>query len=117
MPRGLRAAGIDLVTLAERYGVPADEQITDVQWMRDAAANGEAVLMCDDSIRKKNPEERQILIELQLRAFAVSSRLPGADVVTRFVAQLQAIERACSQPGPFVYRLHPERIERRQLRP
>jgi hypothetical protein len=117
VPRGLRAAGIDLVTLAERYGVPADEQITDVQWMRDAAANSEAVLMCDDAIRKKNPEERQVLIELQLRAFVVSSRLPGADVVTRFVAQLQAIERACSQPGPFVYRLHPERIERRQLRP
>lgn len=84
--------------------------------MRDAAANGEAVLMCDDAIRKKNPEERHVLIELQLRAFVVSSQLPGAEVVRRFVTQLRAIERACNQAGPFVYRLHPERIERRQLR-
>ncbi|SDF58118.1 hypothetical protein SAMN05216377_105293 [Pseudonocardia oroxyli] len=55
MPAGLRRAGIELVTLAERYGIPEDEQVTDVQWMRDAAAHGEAVLMCDDAIRSGTP--------------------------------------------------------------
>ena len=115
MPRELRELGVDLVTLAERYGVPADERVTDVQWMQDAAHHGEAVLMCDDAIRKKNPEERQVLVDVALRAFVVSSQLPGVDVVARFVNSLPAIERACAQPGPFVYRLHPDRIERRRL--
>ena len=76
MPAGLREAGIDLVTLAERYGIPEDEQVTDVQWMRDAASNGEAVSMCDDAIRKRNPAERAVLVETRLRAFVVSSQIP-----------------------------------------
>ena len=115
VPRGLREAGIEVVALAERYGVPQDERITDVQWMRDAAEAGEAVLMCDDAIRKRNPEERRVLIEVRLRAFIVNGQLPAAEVIRRFVANVAAIERACQQPGPFVYRLHPDRIERRRI--
>jgi hypothetical protein len=117
VPTGLRQAGIELVTLAERYGVPADEQVTDVQWMRDAAAHDEAVLMCDDAIRKRNPAERAVLMETRLRAFVVSSQISGDEVVTRFTSNLSAIERACLLDGPFVYRLHPDRIERRVLKP
>jgi hypothetical protein len=116
VPRGLRDAGIEVVTLAERYGVPADETISDVRWMRDAAEAGEAVLMCDDAIRKKNPEERRVLIEVKLRAFVVRADLPATEVVRRFLACRVAIEHACQRSGPFVYRLHPDRIERRQLR-
>ena len=114
VPRGLREAGIEVVALAERYGVPEDERITDVQWMREAAEAGEAVLMCDDAIRKKNPAERQVLLEVRLQAFIVNGQLPAAEVVRRFLASRAAIERACRQTGPFVFRLHPDRIERRQ---
>lgn len=35
MPRLLREAGLRLVTLAEHYGVPDDEDVTDVAWLRD----------------------------------------------------------------------------------
>lgn len=116
VPRGLRAAGVELIILAERYSVPQDERVTDVHWMREAAQHGEAVLMCDDAIRKKNPAERNVLIDVQVRAFVVGSQLPGAEVVRRFTSQLAAIARACKRPGPLVYRLHPDRIEPRQLR-
>lgn len=68
-----------------------------------------------DAIRKKNPEERRVLAEVKLQAFIVNSQLPAAEVVRRFLASRAAIERACRQPGPFVYRLHPERLERRQI--
>ncbi|MGQ0573801.1 MAG: hypothetical protein ACT4RN_06300 [Pseudonocardia sp.] len=100
VPRGLRAADVDLVTLAERYGIPEDERIADVQWMRDAAAHGEAVLMCDDAIRRKNPEEQHVLVEVRLRAFVVSSRLSGAEVVR--VNQPRAHHRISASPraGP-----------------
>lgn len=84
--------------------------------MRDAAVRGEAVLMCDDAIRRRNPEEQHALVEVRLRAFVVSSRLSGAEVVRHFVTQRPAIERACRREGPFVYRLLDDKPERREIR-
>ncbi|MGH3764750.1 MAG: hypothetical protein ACRDS0_11410 [Pseudonocardiaceae bacterium] len=92
VPNGLRAAGLDVVALAERYGVPQDERISDVEWMRDAAGHGEAVLMCDDAIRKKNPEERRVLVEVQLQAFIINGQLPATEVIRRFLTNLPDIE-------------------------
>ena len=45
--------------------------------MRDTAEHGEAVLMCDDAIRKKNPQERRVLAEVRLQAFIVNAQLPA----------------------------------------
>jgi hypothetical protein len=84
--------------------------------MRAAAAAGEAVLMADDAIRKRNPVERQVLKECRLRAFVVNAQIRGDETVRRFGLSLPAIERACRRPSPFVYRLHPERIELLPLR-
>lgn len=56
VPQGLREAGLDVIALAERYGVPQDERITDVQWMRDAAEHGEAVLMCTTPSARRTPK-------------------------------------------------------------
>ena len=81
VPAGLRAAGVLVVSLSERYGVHEGENIAAETWMGDAAAAGEAVLMA----------------------------------VRRFVTCIEQIERACRKLGPFVYRLHPERIEKRRL--
>jgi hypothetical protein len=115
VPRGLREAGVDVISLAKRYGVPNDEDVTDIQWMRDAAEHGEAVLMCDDAIRKKNPEERRVLAEVALQAFIVNAQLPATEVIKRFLDNREAIDRACRSPGPFVYRLHPSRIDPRHI--
>lgn len=41
--------------------------------------------------------------------------LPGEVYVERILANLEAITRACAQPGPFIYVLHPNRIERMAL--
>lgn len=115
VPAGLRALGIEVVTLSERYGSYEGQFVEDVTWMPDAGAAGEAVLMADDAIRKKNPEERRVLIEAGLRAFVVNAQLRAEVTVERFAACLPAIARACEKPGPFVYRLHPTRIERLRL--
>jgi hypothetical protein len=56
LPSRLRAAGWDLVTLAEHYGRPADEQIADVQWIQDAATHGWPILMKDKRIRYRRAE-------------------------------------------------------------
>ena len=56
VPARLRAADWDLVTLAEHYGTPADEQIADVQWIEDAAIHGWPILMKDKRIRYRRTE-------------------------------------------------------------
>lgn len=116
VPAGLRALGVDLVTLSERYGVIEGERIDDVVWMADAATAGEAVLMCDDAIRKKNPEERRVLIDCELQAFVVNAQIPATETVRRFETLLPAIARACRRSGPYVYRLHPAKLELLPLR-
>lgn len=115
VPAGLRGLGIEVVSLADRYGVHDGQWIADVEWMPAAAKAGEAVLMSDAAIRTKNPEERRVLIECELRAFVVNAAIPAGETVRRFEASLPAITRACRTRGPFVYRLHPERIQRLRL--
>ena len=39
----LRAEGLRLTTLAEHYGIPEDEDVTDVQWLALAGQQGWAV--------------------------------------------------------------------------
>jgi hypothetical protein len=41
VPALLREAGLRLTTLAERYGIPADESVADEQWLQDAGQRGE----------------------------------------------------------------------------
>ncbi|MFI9553033.1 PIN-like domain-containing protein [Nonomuraea endophytica] len=40
VPGLLRAAGWDLITLAEHYGVPADEAVSDTCWIEESARRG-----------------------------------------------------------------------------
>jgi len=45
VPTRLREAGLRLTTLAERYGMPEDENVTDERWLADAGLRGEVVFM------------------------------------------------------------------------
>jgi hypothetical protein len=41
--------------------------------------------------------------------------LPAEIYVERILANLEAIARACTEAGPFIYVMHPNRIERMAL--
>jgi hypothetical protein len=56
VPTLLRAAGLRLVTLAERYGIPNDETVRDIEWLAEAGRRGEAVFMKDDWVRYNGAE-------------------------------------------------------------
>jgi PIN like domain len=71
VPALLRAAGLRLVTLAEHYGVPADENVTDVTWLADVGRLGWAVLMKDERIRYKRPE-RDAVARHNVRCFCLT---------------------------------------------
>lgn len=99
-PDGLRAAGIPLSTLAEVYGIPADETVSDVTWLHRAGAEGWPVLMKDDRIRYR-PAEREALVRAGVVAFCLAGgNLRAAAMAEMVVSQIDPIRRICSRPGP-----------------
>ena len=101
VPELLRAAGLRLRTLAEVYGIPADETIPDVDWLTRAGREGWVVLMKDDRIRYR-PTERAAVIDHRVRAFCLTSgNLRARDMAALYLAVLDPLAEACTQPGPF----------------
>ncbi|WP_372447974.1 hypothetical protein [Kibdelosporangium banguiense] len=72
VPDLLCAEGLCLQTLAEVYGIPADEDVADVDWLARAGSEGWVVLMKDERIRYR-PAERVALVDHQVRAFCLTS--------------------------------------------
>lgn len=103
VPRMLRDAGLRLTTLAERYGVPADETVTDEQWLADAGGLGEAVLMKDDRIRYR-PAEKAAVIEWRVRAFCLARRdLTAPAMADAFLSNLSRITAICAESPAGVF--------------
>jgi uncharacterized protein with PIN domain len=115
VPRILRAAGLRLVTLAEHYGRPADESVTDVEWLAEAGRRDWVVLMKDERIRRR-AAEKEVLLRARVRRFVIThGDLRAEQIAQRFLANLAAMERACAEPGPFFYAVHERRLERLNL--
>lgn len=116
VPQLLRDVGLRLVTLAEHYGVPADEAVGDEEWLELAGASGWAVFMKDTRIRY-NPAERSSVLRHSVQCFCLTSQsLSSDEMARRFLDNLDAIAQACADdPGPFIYAVHSNRIERLRL--
>ncbi len=112
VPQLLRAAGLRLITLSEQYGMPADERVADEVWLELAGTAGWTVLMKDTRIRY-NVAERQAVLRHSVRCFCLTSQSLSADeMARRILDNLEAIATACADPGPFIYAVHSQRIER-----
>jgi hypothetical protein len=115
VPALLRAAGLRLVTLSERYGIPADETVPDDQWLKDAGERGEAVLMKDARIRYR-PAEKAALVTYAVRCFCLTGgNRTGDEMAACFLDNLDAITTACAERGPFIFAVQRRRIERLSL--
>ncbi len=115
-PDGLRAAGLSVVTIFEHYGVEESQSVADDEWLPETARRGWPVLCCDSKHRKRRrPAERAALLDSGVREFVLNGNVPATENVARVLQNLNAIVTACALPGPFVYRVHPARIERLDL--
>jgi hypothetical protein len=103
VPSLLRAAGLNLRTLAEVYGVPADEDVSDIVWLGRAGREGWPVLMKDERIRYR-PGERDAVLASGVQAFClVNGNLRAAAMAELFIGSVDDIAAACQTPGPFLY--------------
>ncbi|WP_419847498.1 hypothetical protein [Candidatus Poriferisocius sp.] len=115
VPDLLRAAGLRLTTLAEHYGMPEDEDIADEEWLELSSSQDWVVFMKDARIRY-NRRERDVVTAHSVRCFCLSSQqLNAADMASRYLDNIDAITQACQEPGPFIYAVHKNRIERLPL--
>jgi PIN like domain len=107
----LRASGLTVQTLAERY--PENEELVpDETWIREATADGLVLLMKDDAIRRK-PREQQAILESGARAFVVTNaNLTGEQVAALYIENRNRITQRARTPGPYIYGVYPGRLER-----
>ena len=112
LPRLLRDAGIELVTLAEHYGMPQDESVEDTTWIGDAAANGWIMFMKDERIRRR-PAERLAIAEHNARCFCLANgNLDSTVMAERYIANWPRIVEASEEPGPYLYSVRANEIVR-----
>lgn len=111
VPKILRAADLRLVTLAEHYGTPQDQDIEDVRWIGDATASGWICLLKDQRVHR-NQIERRAVRDLGARCFCLDNQnLTAAEMAGRYLAAIREITDACSDCGPFMYAVRRGKIE------
>lgn len=112
VPSLLRQAGLDVVTLAEVYGIPADEEVGDTEWLQRVGNENWVAFTKDVEIRR-NQLEREKVVTSGVRVFCLSRQdLKAEQMADRFLRNLRRIVRACWQAGPFIYAVHESRIEK-----
>ena len=85
---------------------------------RSGSSSGqrEWVVFMKDTRVRYNRAEREAMKEHRVRCFCLSSQsLEANEMAARFVRNLSRITAACQQPGPFIYAVHKNRIEKLPL--
>ncbi len=116
VPELLRAEGLRLVTLAEHYGIPADETVEDTDWLRLCGERRWLAVMKDDRIRYVEAERRALVENRVLAAVITNASLSAEDMATRIIRALTDLAEICSErQGPFLFALHQRRLEELSL--
>lgn len=96
VPALLRDAGLRLHTLAEVYGVPADEAVADTEWLELAGRRGWPVLMKDERIRYR-PSERAAVVAHRVHAFCLTGgNLCAAAMAEQYLAVITGLAHPCT---------------------
>ena len=108
----LREAGATVHPMADVYGERIGQGLRDEEWLGDAGTHGWVVLMKDARIRRR-PAELEVLVAHRVRAFCLTNaNLRGHDQAHRFVSNLERINRIAETPGPYIYGVYSDAVER-----
>ena len=112
MAGAIREIGHVVHTMAEVYP-GRDEEVKDIEWIRDADHAGWVALTKDERITRY-PEEQEVLASSTLRVFAIGNqRLTGPRMAAYYVANIHRIVQRSRKPGPFVDIVYPTSVQRR----
>ena len=93
VPAALRAEGYRLVTMAEHYGVPADQDVADTDWLRLCGERGWLALMKDERIRYVDAEKRALLDHRVRAAVITNGNLSAELMAERIIRALPDLDR------------------------
>jgi len=112
LPAALRAVELTVWTLADVYGEQAAQEVQDHNWIALAAERDWVVLCKDDRIRRR-PAERDALITGRVRAFCLTNaNLTFTEQAEYFVRNRFRIIQRSRKPGPYVYGVYKDGIEK-----
>lgn len=112
LPDALRDAGYIVHTMWSVYGPGADQQITDVQWVIEGAGK-EWVLLTKDAKMRHRSAERAAIEDAGARVFLLTNQqLVASDQNAIFLHNIHRIIRLAHKPGPYVYGIYRDRVER-----
>src|SRR5690349_12382734 len=116
VPSALRAAGWQIVSMRERYGSRTAQGLADVDWIRDAAEQGEFLLTGDKAVAKR-PLEARAVVSAGACIFALGkNQLTGTEKAHRFLQHEELIfRRALTRPGPYVVSISARGLETLKL--
>ena len=110
VPEGLRAAGWDVVTMDERYGLQRSQAVDDTEWITDASTRGEILITKDRNITK-HPFEVEAIVGAGARVLVIASgNITGADSLDHLLANAGRIERAIEVVGPWALAVYAKRL-------
>lgn len=95
----------DTVTIGERYGVAAAENVQDVDWIRDAATEGRICVGSDARIASNMLEIAAVLEHCARFFLFPNNNLTVPEQIKRFGELHEAMLEASVMPGPWVYKL------------
>ncbi|MEO8528529.1 MAG: hypothetical protein ABI435_05580 [Pseudolysinimonas sp.] len=98
----MKRAGRSLACARDTAASPRSK-LADIDWIRDAAGEGEVLLTGDKAIAKR-PLEVRAVVAASARMFALASnQLTGGEKAQRFLDQEQKIlKRIAEGSGPYV---------------
>jgi hypothetical protein len=114
VPALLREAGLQLHTLAEVYGVPADEDVADTEWLELAGQRRWPVLLKDERIRYR-PSERAVVVAHRVQRSVSPAATCAAAMAEQYLAVIDDLAQACTRPGPFLYAVSARGLRRLDL--
>jgi hypothetical protein len=117
VPNALRAAGWTVETMDERYGPEKSPTLKDVEWIEDAAFQGD-VILCKDLRIASNPLEAAVVYRTSARAFGLVRRdVDAATMISYFLTYQQPIFRMAQRAaGPYVVSVSRNGLRRVRLK-
>lgn len=115
VPDGLRAAGWATTTMDERYGLAEAQSVPDVVWIREASALGEVLITKDRQIAKRYLEAEAIYYSEARVLTIASAQITGREQLKRLLDNESRILRQTDKPGPWVFGVYPDSVQRIHL--
>lgn len=98
--------------MRELRGEVEAQALLDTEWIARLRESNPIVLMKDDRIRYR-PAEQQAFHVAGLRGFVLTNgNLKRTQMAACFLDNLHTIRRLAEQPGPYIYGVYRNRVER-----